>query len=99
MYLTYTPVKTTEEAKTLGRQLLEEKLAFCVNIIPNCSSIYLEKSKIKESDEAILIMKTNADFETLKKRISELHSYEIPAILKINVEDVNKEYLDWNSQP
>ncbi|HIK01909.1 TPA: divalent-cation tolerance protein CutA [archaeon] len=99
MYLIYTTTQNKEDAKKIGKTLVEEGLAFCVNITPNCSSIYLEKGKIEESNEAILIVKTSADFEIVKKRIHELHSYKIPAILKINVEDVNTDYTDWSSQP
>jgi periplasmic divalent cation tolerance protein len=99
MYLIYTTTRNKEDAKKIGKTLVEEGLAFCVNIIPNCSSIYFWKGKMEESDEAVLIIKTQEDFEGVQKRIDELHSYEVPEILKINIDDLNKKYLDWSSQP
>ncbi|HIJ99589.1 TPA: divalent-cation tolerance protein CutA [archaeon] len=95
----YTTTRNKEDAKKIGKTLVEEGLAFCVNIIPNCSSIYFWKGKMEESDEAVLIIKTQENFEGVQKRIDELHNYEVPEILKINIDDLNKKYLDWSSQP
>ena len=87
--LTTLPKNKAEEIKTL---MLEEKLAACVLELESKSK-YLWKGEIESDVEALLIFKTDR-VEELKKRIKEIHPYEIPFIASIDV-NVNKEYIEW----
>jgi len=84
------------DARSLARTLVEEHLAACCNIIPGVTSIYRWKGKIEEDAEALLFVKTRADmFETLEKRVREIHSYEVPEIVQVPVTAGSQIYLEW----
>ncbi len=83
-----------EEAEKIGRAVVEDRLAACVNYFP-INSIYHWKGKIESGQEYVLICKTTREkFTKLKKKVKQLHSYELPVIIfwKIRAE---KEVLDW----
>ncbi len=83
------PKDKTEEIK---RVVLEEKLAACILELESKSK-YLWKGKIEDDSEALLVFKTNKA-ERLKKRIKELHPYEIPFIASFDL-NASKEYIKW----
>ena len=87
--LTTAPKNKAEEIKTI---VLEEKLAVCVLEIDSKSK-YLWKGKIESDVEALLVFKTNKT-NKLKKRIKEVHPYEIPFIASLDL-NANKEYVEW----
>jgi len=85
-----------DEAKKIAYSLVESKLAACVNIIPKMISIYSWKEDIWEDEEYLIIIKTRKDnFEPVKDKIKALHSYELPEIVMLKLEDGFKDYLDW----
>ncbi len=95
-YLVYITCSNFEEAKKIGKKLIEERLAACVNIVEKIFSIYWWQGKIEEANEALLIAKTNErNLESLMKRVKELHSYTVPAILAIKIEKGYEEFLKW----
>ena len=95
-FLTYITTKNEEEAFTLANLAIKKNLAACGNIIPNMKSIYKWQNKLQNDKETLLILKTNSNkYPLLKKLILEEHSYEVPCILKIPINDGNKEYLKW----
>lgn len=80
----YTTTKDKTEAEKIGRQLVEEQLATCVNFWDGVSSIYWWKGEIEEAEEAFLIVKCDeATKEKTIARIKELHSYESPSIIEL----------------
>ena len=88
-----------ERAKDISRKLLEEKLIACSNIIPNITSIYSWEGEICEDSEYLLLMKTKyAVFDILKSKIIELHPYDVPEILAIDIKDGIEDYLNWVEQ-
>jgi len=88
--------KDSEEAKTIGRILVEEKLAACINILKDVHSIYRWKGKIEEAEEAVLLAKTRADLvPKLIERVKELHSYDCPCVVALPITEGNEEYLEW----
>lgn len=84
------------QAKEISKIIIEEKLAACVNIIPKISSIYFWNDEIVEDDEYLMIIKTRRNlFKELKLKITQLHPYDVPEIISLNIEDGSKLYLDW----
>lgn len=89
----------SKEAEKLGRKLLEERLVACVNLIPQVKSLFWWKGEIDHADEVLMILKAPAKgIRQLKKRIAELHSYEVPEIVVLRVEDAWKPYAKWVKQ-
>jgi periplasmic divalent cation tolerance protein len=85
-----------KEGEKIGQALLQEKLAACVNIVPGLKSVFRWKGKISTEEEVLLLIKTQDTlFEKLKKRIIELHSYEVPEIIALGILAGNEKYLDW----
>jgi periplasmic divalent cation tolerance protein len=85
-----------QEAAGIGRTLVEERLAACANIIPSIRSIYRWKGKICDEGEVLIIIKTRTSkYESLQKRVKELHSYEVPEIVSFPVAEGLPQYLDW----
>ncbi|MFC1752644.1 divalent-cation tolerance protein CutA [Thermoproteota archaeon] len=97
MILIYVPCKDEEQAKTIGKTLLEKRLIACANIFP-ISSMYWWQGKIEDGSEAVLLCKTKTQmYDDVARVVKDLHSYETPCIMKIEV-DANKEYVEWAEQ-
>ena len=95
-YLVYCTVGAEEKAKEIGRQLVTERLAACVNIVPGLFSIYRWKGEVETDEEVLLLLKTTAHrFGALEKRLRELHPYETPEIIATEIREGSKAYLDW----
>ncbi len=96
MYMVYCPFPNIQEAKKAGKTLIDESLGCCVNILKSYSSIYKLKGKITEESEYVLIAKANDEnVEQLEKKLRQIHPYEIPAIVRIKIDSINKEYGEW----
>ncbi|MDP2729898.1 MAG: divalent-cation tolerance protein CutA [Dehalococcoidales bacterium] len=84
-----------DEARRIGKTLVEEKLAACVNILP-IKSIYRWEDDIVEEGEFAMFIKTRAGLaERVIERAKELHSYEVPCIVSFPIEKGNPDYLKW----
>ena len=91
--------ETQEQAGTIANNLVEARLAACVNILPPLQSIYRWKGAIERADEILLLIKTTeAAFPAVRDRIRELHSYETPEIVGIPISNADDDYLDWLRQ-
>lgn len=96
--LVYITTESKEEALRIGRVLVEEKLAACVNIINGMNSIYSWEGNIEEATECILLAKTHSsNIDALTRRVLELHNYECPCIISLTISgnEGNPEYLKW----
>lgn len=94
-----TTVASLEEGRRLARLLIERRVAACVNLIPNLTSVYRWQGAVEESAEVLLLMKTAAEMlPTLESAVRELHSYELPEFIALPVESGSRPYLDWISR-
>lgn len=83
-------------ATQLARQVVEQQLAACVNIIPAVQSIYQWQGKIEQENESLLIMKTEQQYiASLESFIQNHHPYEVPEFITTTIESGSKAYLDW----
>ena len=96
----YVACALKEEAESIGRTVIKDRLAACANIIDGSRSICRWKGKIEEANEAVLLLKTTAEqVPKIMERVKELHSYECPCIVTIPILEGNKEYLAWMENP
>ena len=85
-----------DEAERIGRQVVEEGLAACINVFSPCRSIYRWRGAIETADEVPAILKTTADMsDSLIARIAGLHSYEVPCIAVWPIEKLLLGYAEW----
>ncbi len=92
----YAVFGSAEEAQRIGRTVVEERLAACINILPPCRSIYRWQGKVEEAEEVPAILKTSdARADDLIARVAELHSYDVPAITVWPVHKLLASYGDW----
>jgi len=84
------------EARELGRALVDERLAACVNVLPGVTSIYIWEGKREESIESLLVIKTPPErYAALERRVLELHPYSVPEVLALPVEAGAPDYIRW----
>ena len=85
-----------DESQKIGRRLIEQKLAACVNIVENIKSIYWWQGKVDQSQEVLMVIKTKKSlFKKLMATVKSLHSYTVPEIIALPITDGNKDYLNW----
>ncbi len=89
-------VPDLDTGMTLSRRVVQEHLAACGNVIPGLISVYRWDGEIQEDSEALVIFKTTRDVvAALRKRVTELHPYEVPEFLAVPVTDGHEPYLRW----
>lgn len=94
MILIYTTHQDKASAEKITNELLNEKLIACVNYLP-IESCYCWNGKIESNDEIVALYKTkDSNWEKVRDKIEELHSYETPCIIKIKAE-ANSSYEEW----
>jgi periplasmic divalent cation tolerance protein len=85
-----------DAANRLARQVVEENLAACVNILPACRSVYRWQGRIEEAEEIPLLIKTtDTAYAALETRLLELHPYEVPEIVAFSMDCGLPAYLGW----
>jgi periplasmic divalent cation tolerance protein len=84
------------EAAKIARALVEARLSACVNIIKDIRSIYSWQGKIEDEKEVLMVAKTHKPlFDSLTKRVKELHSYTVPEIIALPIAQGSEDYLKW----
>ncbi len=92
----YAVFASAGEAETIARAMIDERLAACVNILPECRSIYRWEDKIETVGEVPALFKTTlALSDALIARIAELHSYDTPAVVMWPIPKLLANYGDW----
>jgi periplasmic divalent cation tolerance protein len=85
-----------DEAERIGRAMVEERLAACINILGPIRSIYRWKGAIETADEVAAIFKTSDDRASdLIARVAALHSYDVPCITAWPIAGILGAYADW----
>ena len=85
-----------EDARRIGREMVERRLAACVNILGGCHSIYRWQGEIEEADEMAAIFKTSWESaEPLAAAIAERHGYDVPAIAIWPIAAATRDYQAW----
>ena len=92
----YAVFASADEAERIGRAVVEERLAACINILPAVRSIYRWRGAIEQADEVAAILKTTAaGADALMTRIAALHSYDVPCIVTWPIDKVLGSYAEW----
>ncbi|MBS2000852.1 MAG: divalent-cation tolerance protein CutA [Candidatus Obscuribacterales bacterium] len=85
-----------DDASKLATDLVSERLAACVNVLPGVTSIYRWQDKVEKDSETLLLIKSHRDlFNRLEARIKELHKYDVPEILSLPIEAGHGPYMNW----
>ena len=87
---------TLDEAKRIGRELVERRLAACVNVIPQVRSLFSWEGSLSEEEEVLLMVKTRRPrFKALALSVKSLHSYRVPEIIALPILEGSSSYLRW----
>ncbi len=85
-----------EQALSIARALVSERLAACVNIVGPVRSVYRWRDAIEDDREYLLLIKTRATlYMKVERRIRELHTYEVPEVLALAADRGSPPYLEW----
>lgn len=85
-----------ETAINIAENIVAQKLAACVNVLPSVYSVYHWQDNVESAKENMLLIKTTEQkYASLEKVISSLHPYEVPEIIAINIDCGLPEYLKW----
>jgi len=94
--IVFTNVPDREAGSRIAEALIAGKLAACVNILAECTSIYRWQGAVETAAEFPLMIKTRAEmYEDVEALIRSLHPYELPEIIAVPVEAGSPAFLDW----
>lgn len=94
--LIYITAPDMSTATALAKTLIEEKLAACINILPQMQSYYRWEGKVTKDSEIPIFAKTTANLEKkLINKVKEIHPFDIPCIISLNIEGGNLDFLKW----
>ncbi|HUL41762.1 MAG TPA: divalent-cation tolerance protein CutA [Burkholderiales bacterium] len=94
--LVLTNFPNRDAALELAHKLVEARLAACVNVMAECTSVYRWKGKIETAQEVPVFIKTlKAHFPRLEQMVRQSHPYELPELVAVPISDGLKAYLDW----
>ncbi|KAL3318416.1 hypothetical protein Ciccas_002924 [Cichlidogyrus casuarinus] len=88
--------KDMDEAKIIANALVNDRLAACVNILPNITSVYRWNNEVKTDDEVLMVIKSRESLrEELTTKIKNLHSYETPEVISLPIFGGSNSYIKW----
>jgi periplasmic divalent cation tolerance protein len=89
-------VPSQEIGMIIAEDLVSDRYAACVNIVPGITSVYRWKGDVCRDNEFLLVIKTRSSLFTLiRDRITDLHPYEVPEIISCRISDVSDSYQNW----
>lgn len=96
IFFVYTTWPDQETAERAAREIVEEKLAACANVIPGTKSFFSWKEKLEVAHEVVVVFKTSQRLELLlEEKIRALHPYEVPCVLGLEVAGGNESFMKW----
>ena len=99
IYVVLTSVAEKAQAQAMSAKLIAEKLAACVTVLPGAQSHYVWQEQLCHETEYILLIKSfTSKWESLQKRILEIHPYQCPELIALPAQAVGQAYLQWMSQ-
>ena len=88
--------ENADEAQSMGRAMVEKRLAACANVLPGARSIYWWEGTVQEAGECLLVLKTRGALaEDLVAAIASRHSYDTPGVVVLPVAGAHEPYLTW----
>jgi periplasmic divalent cation tolerance protein len=96
--LIYSTAPSKKEATLIAKKLVEQRLAACVNLFPKIESFYQWRSKVENSSECAMLIKTQRKhFKKIVQCIQKHHSYSVPAIVELRPGRIEKNFAQWIS--
>lgn len=96
IFVVLTTAPTIDEADSLAEKLVSERLAACVQVVPQMHSVYFWQGEVKKDSECLLLIKTLAEkYDAVEAFIRNNHSYSVPEIVAVKADKVFAGYLDW----
>src|SRR5690349_6158641 len=87
---------TAEEAERFARELVEARLAACVNLVPGMQSFFRWKGGVETAQECLLLIKTSRSlFDSVRAVLEKTHSYEVPELIALQIVEGSENYLNW----
>jgi periplasmic divalent cation tolerance protein len=94
--IVFVACESKEQGESIAQTVVTEKLAACVNVLPGVRSCYVWEGKLTWSDEVLLLIKTTRGrFDQLQDKIKAMHSYSVPEIVAVTIEDAFEKYIAW----
>lgn len=94
--LVYITAGDENEADAVAGRLVSSRLAACVNVLPSMRSIYYWEGDVQKDNEVVLIAKTRKELlDALTTAVKEVHSYEVPCIVAVDIVGGNPDFLTW----
>jgi len=94
--IVFTTFAKEEDAARVARQLVEERLIACANLLPGARSIYRWKEGVQDEREVVVLMKTRKqDWTALLSRLHELHPFDTPECVAVRVAAGAPKYMAW----
>ncbi len=94
--MVYMTAADEDEAGRIGRALVAERLAACVNVVPGMRSFYRWQGEVRDDREVVVIAKTRETLlDALVARVKELHSYDCPCVVALPIAAGNPDFLAW----
>lgn len=94
--LVYVTCGSLDQAREIGRAVVEARLAACANILDGMTSIYRWEGRVEEGDEVVLLLKTRASLvDALTEQVKVLHSFDLPCVVEIPLGGGNADYFAW----
>lgn len=96
MQIIFTTVSEKKDAEKLAQAIVREKLAACVQIIPQITSVYFWNNEIQKDSEFLLLIKTFTEkYASVEKFLLTNHPYDVPEIVAVESEKVSSGYFEW----